>query len=398
MTPSLSTRVQRIKPSPTLSLTVRVNQLKAQGHDIINLGVGEPDFDTPNYIKTAGIKAIESGATKYTAVDGISSLKEAVIHKFKRENKLTYEPKQILISSGSKQALYNLAQALLDEGDEVIIPAPYWVSYPDIIFLAGGVPVFIPTTLEQHFKITPEQLEKAITPKTKLLILNSPNNPTGMIYTHKELEGLAQVLLKHPHIFIASDDMYEHIQWSGSPFSNIVNACPALYERSMVFNGVSKTYAMTGWRIGYCAGPQYLIHAMSNVQAQSTSNANSMAQLAAVTALNGPQDFVAEMQRTYHKRHTRVFQALQAIPGVKCLPSMGSFYIFPDFSDFLGKIPGIDHDLELADYLLMEAKVALIPGSAFGAPGCLRLSFVVEMNILDEAMTRIRHALSKFSL
>lgn len=391
----LSERVQRIKPSPTLSLTVRVNQLKAEGHDIINLGLGEPDFDTPEYIKAAGIKATKEGFTKYTAVDGIMSLRKAIIHKFKRENHLDYQANQILVSSGSKQALYNLAQAVLNDGDEVIIPAPYWVSYPDIMMLAGGVPVTVATTIEQHFKITPAQLKAAITPKTKLFILNSPNNPSGMIYSKAELAALAEVLLEHPNILIVSDDMYEHIQWSDSAFHNIVNACPELYERTMVFNGVSKTYAMTGWRIGYCAGPAYIIAAMSNVQAQSTSSSNSMAQVAAEEALNGPQECVAHMRDIYRNRHAFLAHAFNDIPGVKCLPSMGSFYIFPDLSTFIGKIPGVNNDLELAEYLLMEAKVAVIPGSAFGTPGCIRMSYVLDIEILREAMRRITTALTR---
>ncbi len=391
----LSARVQRIKPSPTLSLSVRVNQLKAEGHDIINLGVGEPDFDTPDFIKEAGIQATRDGFTKYTAVDGIMSLKKAIAHKFERENGLTYEPKQILVSCGSKQAIYNLAQALLNEGDEVIIPAPYWVSYPDIILLAGGIPVCVSTPFDQHFKITPAQLEAAITPKTRLLILNSPNNPSGMIYSHAELQALAEVLLRHPHVFIASDDMYEHIQWTGSRFSNIVNACPALSQRTMVFNGVSKSYAMTGWRIGYAAGPAYLIQAMSNVQAQSTSSPNAMAQVAAEAALNGPQTCIHDMQKAYHERGAAAAHGFKAIPGVKCTPAEGSFYIFPDLSAFIGEIPGVTNDLQLAEYLLMEAKVALIPGSAFGTPGCIRLSFASSLHSINEAMRRIQHALKR---
>lgn len=389
----LSHRAQSVKPSPTLSLSARVNKLKEEGHNIINLTVGEPDFDTPPHIKTAGIKATEEGITKYTAVDGIMPLKKAIIHKFKKDNHLTYEPNQIVVSSGSKQAIYNLAQALLNDGDEVIIPAPYWVSYPDIVLLASGVPVCVPTTLEQHFKITPEQLEKAITPKTKLLILNSPNNPSGMIYTHKELEALAAVLLRHPQIIIASDDMYEHIQWTGSAFSNIVNACPELYERTVVLNGVSKTYAMTGWRIGYAAGPQYIINAMTTIQGQSTSSANSMAQVAAAAALNESQDCVDQMRKAYQERHTFVVHALNEIAGVKCLPAMGSFYIFPDLSAFISKLPGVTDDMSLAEYLLNEAKVAVVPGSAFGTPGCIRISFATSMENLKEAVKRIHHAL-----
>lgn len=389
----LSNRVQRIKPSPTLNLSVRVNQLKAEGRDIINLGLGEPDFNTPEFIKAAGIKATQDGFTKYTAVDGILSLRKAVAQKFKRENGLDYEPNQILVSCGSKQALYNLAQALLDDGDEVLIPAPYWVSYPDIMLLAGAVPVTLPTNIAHDFKISPQQLKSAITPKTKLLLLNSPNNPSGMVYSREELAALAKVLLDHPQVMIASDDMYEHIQWSGQPFSNILNACPALYNRTLVFNGVSKTYAMTGWRIGYCAGPAPLIAAMSNVQAQSTSSPNSMAQVAAEAALTGPQDCVANMRDAYQARYEFLANALSDIPGVKCAPAQGSFYLFPDFSAVIEALPDVTNDLELAEYLLLNANVAVLPGSAFGTPGCLRISFVASIDILREAVKRIQTAL-----
>lgn len=395
MTISLSERVQRIKPSPTLSLSVRVDELKAEGHDIINLGLGEPDFDTPPRIKMAGIKAIEAGATKYTAVNGILPLRKAVAHKLKQENGLDYSPKQILISCGSKQSVYNLAQALLNDGDEVIIPAPYWVSYPDIIYLAGGKPVFVPTSIEQHFKMSAAQLEAAITPKTKLLILNSPNNPTGMIYSQAELAALGEVLRRHPQVFIASDDMYEHIQWSGAAFHNILNACPDLAERSMILNGVSKTYAMTGWRIGYAAGPEYLIKAMSNVQAQSTSSAAAMAQVAAQFALEDKQDCVHHMRDAYAARHAYLSHAVQQLPGVKCIPSQGSFYLFPDFNGLIEMLPGIKNDMELAEYFLLEAKVATIPGSSFGAEGCLRISFVVDETQLKEAIKRITFAIEK---
>lgn len=395
MTLPLSNRVQRIKPSPTLSLSVRVDELKAQGHDIINLGLGEPDFDTPEAIKAVGIQAIHDGATKYTAVNGIMSLRKAISHKLKNENGLDYTPKQILVSCGSKQAVYNLGQALLNEGDEVIIPAPYWVSYPDIILLAGAVPVFIPTTIEQHFKMSPAQLEAAITPKTKLLIINSPNNPTGMIYSKAELAALGEVLRRHPQVFIASDDMYEHIQWSDARFSNILNACPDLAERTMVLNGVSKTYAMTGWRIGYAAGPEYVIKAMSNIQAQSTSSAAAMAQVAAEAALAGDQACVHAMRDEYKNRHTYLAQALNTLPGVKCIPSQGSFYVFPDFNDLIAKLPSIDNDMALAEYFLTEAKVAIIPGSSFGAPGCMRISFVIGEPVLREAIRRLSIAIDK---
>ncbi|EKD74672.1 MAG: hypothetical protein ACD_44C00366G0010 [uncultured bacterium] len=386
----LSNRVQRIKPSPTLGLSVRVNQLKAQGRDIINLGLGEPDFDTPQPIKEAGIKAINEGYTKYTAVEGLLNLRKAVVEKFKRENHLAYTVDQVLISLGSKQGIYNLAQAILNDGDEAIIPAPYWVSYLDIVLLAGGVPVTLSTDIKNHFKITPQQLSDAITPKTKLLILNSPNNPSGMMYSKQELMALGEVLKKHPSIVIASDDMYEHIQWTGENFCNILNACPALSSRALVFNGVSKTYAMTGWRIGYCAGPKEIITAMTNIQSQSTSSANAMAQMAAESALQGSQDCVEAMRRAYQKRHDFLVKALNEIPGVNCLASSGSFYIFPDFSEFMTRHQDIKDDLALAEYFLMKANVAVIPGSAFGVPNCMRISFVVEIDKLGEAVDRIK--------
>jgi len=386
----LSNRVQRIKPSPTLGLSVRVNQLKAQGRDIINLGLGEPDFDTPQPIKEAGIKAINEGYTKYTAVEGLLNLRKAVVEKFKRENHLAYTVDQVLISLGSKQGIYNLAQAILNDGDEAIIPAPYWVSYLDIVLLAGGVPVTLSTDIKNHFKITPQQLSDAITPKTKLLILNSPNNPSGMMYSKQELMALGEVLKKHPSIVIASDDMYEHIQWTGENFCNILNACPALSSRALVFNGVSKTYAMTGWRIGYCAGPKEIITAMTNIQSQSTSSANAMAQMAAESALQGSQDCVEAMRRAYQKRHDFLVKALNEIPGVNCLASSGSFYIFPDFSEFMTRHQDIKDDLALAEYFLMKANVAVIPGSAFGVPNCMRISFVVEIDKLSEAVDRIK--------
>lgn len=393
MTISLSQRVQRVKPSPTLSLNARVTQLKAEGQDIINLTVGEPDFDTPAHIKEGGIKAILDGYTKYTAVDGLPLLKQAILKKFQRENSLQYEPKQILVSSGCKQAIYNLLQTLINDGDEVIIPSPYWVSYPDMVYLAGGVPVFVSTTIDQQFKMTPAQLEKAITLNTKLLILNSPSNPSGMVYSKAELAALGEVLLRHPNIVIASDDIYEHLQWTGNPFSNIINACPALYGRTVILNGVSKTYAMTGWRIGYCAGPIELITAMGTIQSQSTSNANAMAQIASEVALNGPQEFIAEMKRTYHERANFIAAQFKDIPGAKCILPQGTFYVFPDLSAFLNKIPHITDDIQLAEYLLVQAKVAVVPGSPFGNPGCIRLSTTLNLNLLGEAMSRIKKLL-----
>lgn len=389
----LSERVQRIKPSPTLAVTARAAQLKAQGQDIISLGVGEPDFDTPDSIKRAAVAAIAAGCTRYTAVDGTPSLKRAVVTKFARENNLHYTPAQVLVSCGGKQSFYNLAQALLNTGDEVIIPAPYWVSYPDMVLLADGVPVCVPTTADQAFKLGPAQLEAAITPKTRLLVLNSPSNPTGMAYTRQELTALGTVLRRHPQILIATDDMYEHILWQDEPFCNILNACPDLYERTIVLNGVSKAYAMTGWRIGYAAGPAMLIRAMTAIQSQSTSNPASISQAAAQAALEGPQDFIPTMVQAFKARHDFMVAALNQLPGVHCLPTQGTFYLFPRVADSYGGLHGIQDDVQLAEYLLEKVGLAVVPGSAFGAPHHLRLSIASEQGLLEQAITRLRLAL-----
>lgn len=387
----LSERVQRIKPSPTLAVTTRAAELRAEGKDIIGLGAGEPDFDTPEHIKQAAVDAIAAGKTRYTAVDGTPELKKAVINKFKTENGLDYQANQILVSSGGKQSFFNMALAFLNEGDEAIIPAPYWVSYPDMVLVAGGKPVILETSIEKRFKITPEQLEQAITPKTRLFVINSPSNPSGVAYTEEELAAIGQVLLKHPQILVATDDMYEHILWTGKPFVNIVNACPELYERTIVMNGVSKAYSMTGWRIGYAGGPAKLIGAMKKVQSQSTSNPASVSQAASVEALSGPQECVAEMVSAFRERHDWLVAALNELPGVTCLQGDGTFYAFADFSGVLEK-NGYKNDLELAEKLL-EAGVALVPGSAFGTPGCMRLSFAVGLDTLKEAISRIKQAI-----
>ena len=392
---NLSDRVQRIKPSPTLAITSKAAELRAQGKDIIGLGAGEPDFDTPDHIKQAAIEAINAGKTKYTPVDGTPGLKKAVIDKFKRENGLDYEAGQILVSSGGKQSFFNMALALLNDGDEAIIPAPYWVSYPDMVKVAGGVPVVLETDLDSRFKITPQQLEQAITPKTRLFVINSPSNPSGMAYSKEELAALGEVLKKHPDIVIATDDMYEHILWTGQPFVNIVNACPELYDRTVVMNGVSKAYSMTGWRIGYAGGPQKLIAAMKKVQSQSTSNPASISQAAAEAALSGDQQCVKDMVKAFKERHDYVVDALNKLPGVTCAPGDGTFYAFPDFSGAIADMDGVESCTDLAAQLLETAEVALVPGSAFGAPGCLRLSFAVGMDTLVEAISRIEKALSK---
>ena len=390
---SLSNRVQRVKPSPTLAVTARAAELRAAGQDIIGLGAGEPDFDTPDHIKEAAIAAIRAGATRYTAVDGTPQLKAAIIAKFERDNGLAFQPDQILVSCGGKQSFYNLAQALLNPGDEVIIPAPYWVSYPDMVRLADGEPVIIKAGLDQNFKISPEQLEAAITPKTRLFVINSPSNPTGVAYSKAELAELAEVLIRHPHVLIATDDMYEHILWTREPFANIVDACPELLPRTIVLNGVSKAYAMTGWRIGYAGGPAGLIKAMKKVQSQSTSNPASISQAAACAALNGDQSFIATMVKAFKTRHDFVVETLNRLPGVHCAAADGTFYCFPDFSDLIGWMPAVNNDVELAEHLLQSAGVALVPGSAFGAPGHLRLSFATSESNLQKALDRLAKAL-----
>ncbi len=389
MTIALSQRVQRIKPSPTLAVTARAAALRAEGRDVIGLGAGEPDFDTPEHIKQAAIEAIRAGMTKYTPVDGIPALKQAVIHKFRRDNGLEYRPEQILVSCGGKQSFYNLAQALLDEGDEVVIPAPYWVSYPDMVLLADARPVIVAAGQDQAFKITPAQLEAAITPRTKLFVLNSPSNPTGKAYSREELAALAEVLLKHPQVVVASDDMYEHIVWAEDGFCNILEVCPELYDRTVVLNGVSKAYSMTGWRIGYAGGPKELIAAMKKIQSQSTSNPTSISQAAARAALEGDQSCVAEMLTHFKRRHDFVVDRLNRIPGVDCLPTDGTFYVFPNVEGLIARLDGVEDDVALAEFLIEKAGVALVPGSAFGAPGHVRISIATSQENLEKALERI---------
>lgn len=389
----LSKRVQRVKPSPTLAVTARANELKAAGKDIIGLGAGEPDFDTPEHIKQAAIDAIQSGFTKYTAVDGTAELKQAIIDKLQRDNQLNYQADQVLVSCGGKQSFFNLAQAMLDEGDEVIIPSPYWVSYPDMVLLADATPVIVETELNEGFKITPAKLQAAITDKTRLVVINSPSNPTGVCYSRKELAALGEVLKQYPDILIASDDMYEHIVWGDEPFSNILMACPELYEQTIVLNGVSKAYSMTGWRIGYAAGPSDLIKAMKKIQSQSTSNPTSISQVAATAALNGGQACIQVMLKAFEERHDYVVKALNQIEGIECLPSQGAFYSFPCVKGVINKLDSINNDVELAEFLLNEAGVALVPGSAFGSPGYMRLSFATSMENLEKAIMRIKSAI-----
>ena len=383
----LSNRVGLVKPSPTLLVSEKASRMRAQGMDVISLGAGEPDFDTPLHIKNAAIEAINAGFTKYTAVDGIADLKQAIINKFKRDNNLDYALNQILVSVGGKQSCYNLCQALLNDGDEVIIPAPYWVSYPDMVLLAGGSPVIINASAEQNYKITPAQLEAAITPKTKLFFINSPSNPTGVAYSLEELTALSAVLKKHPQVVIATDDMYEHIIWS-QKFVNILNACPDLKDRTIVLNGVSKAYSMTGWRIGYAAGPYELINAMKTVQSQSTSNPCSIAQKAAVAALNGGDDVVDEMVQEFHTRHDYVVKRLKSMPGIDVIPADGTFYIFPNVQKIITR-RGFANDLEFAERLLLDEGLAIVPGSAFGSEGAIRLSFAISMETLADALDRL---------
>jgi len=392
MSINLSNRVKAVKPSPTLAITARAAAMRAAGKDIIGLGAGEPDFDTPEHIKTAAIKAINSGFTKYTAVDGTAGLKKAIIAKFKRDNGLDYQPNQILVSCGGKQSFFNLAQALLNPGDEVIIPAPYWVSYPDMVLLADGVPVILEAGQAQNFKITPAQLRAAITPKTRLLVINSPSNPTGAAYSLEELKALGDVLLDFPEVLIATDDMYELILWNKGEFVNILNAHPGFYDRTIVLNGVSKAYSMTGWRIGYAAGPAPLIEAMCIIQSQSTSNPTSISQVAAEEALNGDQGCIDTMMVEFKKRHDYVVAELNSIDGIECLPTDGTFYVFPNVEKLLSRLDGINHDMEFAEYLIEKAGVALVPGSAFGCPGHIRISIATSMTNLENALLRIKQA------
>ncbi len=389
MTIKLSQRVQSIKPSPTLAITARAAALRAEGKDIIGLGAGEPDFDTPDHIKQAAVVALEKGQTKYTAVDGTAELKNAIIKKFSRDNGLTYEANQILVSCGGKQSFFNLAQALLESGAEVIIPAPYWVSYPDMVLLADAKPVIIIGDRDQRYKITPQQLEDAITDKTRLFVINSPSNPTGMTYTKAELEALGEVLRKYPDILIATDDMYELIYWADEPFYNIVMACPDLYDRTIVMNGVSKAYSMTGWRIGYAGGPAQLIGAMKKIQSQSTSNPTSISQAASVEALNGDQGCVQTMLVEFKKRHDFVVEKLNQMQGITALETDGTFYVFPDISGVLANKPDLTDDMDFAEALLVEKGVAVVPGTAFGLKNHIRLSIATSESNLQNALQRI---------
>lgn len=393
MPQNLSKRVSMVKPSATLVIDSKAKHLLAAGADLINLSVGEPDFDTPQFIKDAAIQAIQSGFTKYTPFDGILALKEAIIKKLHIDNRLEYRPENIIVSTGLKQSLYNLAQALLDDDDEAIIPAPYWVSYPAMVRLANATPVVLKTSANNRFKITASQLEQAITPKTRLLMLNSPNNPSGMAYTADELRALSEVLKKHPNIIIVSDDIYEYILWAKEPFVNILNVCPELKERTIIGNGLSKAFAMTGWRVGYIAAPEFLIKGIKKVQSQSTGCTNSIAQKAATVALNSKRDFFCPMLKAYHTRHDLTFDLLTKIEGIECLESDGTFYLFPNASGVIEKMK-LKDDIALAELILDKAKVAVVPGSAFGMPGHLRFSCATSEENLKKALRQITEVLS----
>ena len=390
----LSDTLARVKPSATIAVTNKARELKAAGRDIIGLGAGEPDFDTPQNIKDAAKRAIDEGKTKYTAVDGIPELKEAICAKFKRENGLSYTPAQVSVGTGGKQILYNALMATLNQGDEVIVPAPYWVSYPDMVMLAGGTPVAVAAGIETNFKITPAQLEAAITPKTKWFIFNSPSNPTGAAYTRAELKALTDVLLRHPHVWIMSDDMYEHLVFDDFEFTTPAQIEPALYDRTLTCNGVSKAYAMTGWRIGYAAGPVALIKAMGTIQSQSTSNPCSIAQYAAVEALNGPQDFLAENKKVFQRRRDLVVSMLNQAKGINCPRPEGAFYVYPDVSACIGKTSAggaqITDDEAFATALLEETGVAVVFGAAFGLSPNFRVSYATLDAALEEACKRIQ--------
>lgn len=395
-------RLARIKPSPTIAVTTKAAELKAAGRDVIGLGAGEPDFDTPDHIKAAAIEAINKGQTKYTAVDGTPELKKAICAKFKRENNLEYAPDQVSVGTGGKQVLYNSFMASLNVGDEVIIPAPYWVSYPDMVMMADGTPVFVPCTSENFFKMKPEQLEAAITPKTKWLIFNSPSNPTGAAYTKDEIKALTDVLLRHPHVWIMTDDMYEHLVYDGFKYFSVAQVEPKLYDRTLTTNGVSKSFAMTGWRIGYAAGPKALIKAMASVQSHSTSNPSSVSQAAALAALNGDLGFLKERNDVFKARRDMVVDMLNAAQGITCHKPEGAFYVYPSCAGCIGKVTAqgkvIKSDDDFATYLLEEEGVAVVQGSAFGLSPHFRISYATSTEALKEACTRIQRFCAKLAV
>jgi aspartate aminotransferase len=398
----LASRLTRVKPSATIAISAKANALKAQGRNIIALSFGEPDFDTPDNIKEAAIKAIRGGDTKYTAVDGTIKLKEAIVAKFKRENGLTYTTKQVTVGTGGKQVLYNAFMATLSAGDEVIIPAPYWVSYPDMVLLAEGTPVFVACTQETGFKMKAADLEKAITPRTKWVLLNSPSNPSGAAYTHSELKAITEVLVRHPHVWVLTDDMYEHLVYDDFKFATPAQIEPSLYERTLTMNGVSKAYCMTGWRIGYAGGPEHLIRAMSDVQSQSTSNPCSISQAAAVEALNGVQDFIPKNNAVFKQRRDLVVKMLNLAQGLNCHTPEGAFYVYPSCADLIGATTPtgqtLKNDEDVCGYLLESQGVAVVHGAAFGLSPHFRVSYAASTEVLEEACRRIQKACAELTL
>ena len=388
----LSNRIQKVKPSATITISAKAMELRANGVDVISLSAGEPDFDTPEHIKKAAIEAINKGQTKYTQVDGTPELKDAIINKFSRDNNLHYQRENIIASTGAKQTLYNLFQSVLEADDEVVIISPYWVSYPDMVILADANPVIIKTHQEDNFEIDMDSFRAALTDKTKLLILNSPSNPTGLTYTKAQYESMGKILSDYPNVLIATDDMYEHIYWGNEPFTSFAEVCPNLFDRTITINGVSKAYAMTGWRIGYCGGPKSIVKAMKKVQGQSTSNPSSISQVAAIAALNGPQDAVNMMVGEYKKRHDYLCDALNKINGFNTSPGTGAFYLFPEVSSVI-ESKGFADDIEFSSFLIDQANVAVIPGSAFGAEGCIRISYATSMELLKESIARIKSSI-----
>lgn len=388
----LSNRIQKVKPSATITISAKAMELRANGIDVISLSAGEPDFDTPEHIKQAAIEAINKGQTKYTQVDGTPELKDAIISKFSRDNNLHYQRENIIASTGAKQTLYNLFQSVLEADDEVVIISPYWVSYPDMVLLADANPVIVKTHQEDNFEIDMDSFRAALTDKTKLLILNSPSNPTGLTYTKAQYESMGKILSDYPNILIATDDMYEHIYWGNEPFASFAEVCPNLFDRTITINGVSKAYAMTGWRIGYCGAPKSIVKAMKKVQGQSTSNPSSISQVAAIAALNGPHDAVNMMVGEYKKRHDYMCDALNKINGFNTSPGTGAFYLFPDVSSVI-ESKGFADDIEFSSFLIDQANVAVIPGSAFGAEGCIRISYATSMELLKESIARIKSSI-----
>ena len=388
----ISERVRKVKPSATIAISSKAMEMRSAGVDVISMSAGEPDFDTPEYIKDAAKLAMDNGMTKYTQVDGLPDLKQAIINKFNEDNQLIYDPENILVSTGAKQTLYNLFQAILGSGDEVIIISPYWVSYPDMVLLADAKPVIVDTFQENDFALDISSFEDSINDKTKLVIINSPSNPTGITFSRADYESIGAILENYPDIYVATDDMYEYIYWGDEPFVSFAQACPSLFDRTITINGVSKSYAMTGWRIGYCGGPADVIGGMKKVQSQSTSNASSISQAATIAALNGPKDEIYSMVEQYKLRHDYLCTALNNIDGFKTTPGTGAFYLFPDVKNAIEK-KGFSDDVELSQYLIEKANVAVVPGSAFGSPGYIRLSYATSLELAKEAVKRISDSL-----